>query len=55
LDLFADRLLRGRSVMLISGKFFDCGKEYFRLGLGRRSFEEAFRIFAATVAESGPV
>ncbi len=41
---FCEYLLQREGLMLISGKYFDYGEEYFRLGLGRANFKTVLQI-----------
>lgn len=45
MEKFSAKLVHEKSVMLLPGTCFDLDATYFRLGLGRKNFPEAFEIF----------
>jgi aspartate/methionine/tyrosine aminotransferase len=52
MERFSKSLLEKDGVMLISGAYFDTDPTYFRLGLGRASFAEAFELFRRRITKA---
>jgi aspartate/methionine/tyrosine aminotransferase len=50
---FAAELLAQRDLMVVGGEMFECEGDYFRLGLGRRSFPAALAVMAEFVQQRG--
>lgn len=51
MEPFCKFLLERFGLMLISGKYFDYGEQYFRLGFGRKNFAEVLSLLEAGLSE----
>lgn len=51
LEPFCEHLLKQEGLMLISGKYFDTGENFFRLGLGRKNFPEVLTLFERNLSK----